>query len=504
MSSRRLLVIGGDAGGMSAASQARRRSRPEDLEIVAFERGEYSSYSACGIPYLVGGVVTDVDDLIARSPEEHRRNGIDLRMGIEVTSIDLDASAVTARDAETGREVTELFDDLVIATGATPVRPPLPGVDARGVYGVQTLGDGMRLRDSVVETANEGGRVVVVGGGYIGIELAEALHEQHRPVTVVEAGPQPMHTLDADMGALVADAMRGLGITLLTDTRVDAFEVDAEGHVRAVVIGDRTIATDTVVLGLGVKPNVALARAAGIEIGPSGGIATDARMATSAPGVWAAGDCVECHHRVSNRPVAIALGTHANKQGRVIGINVTGGNMTFGGVVGTAATKICDYEVARTGLNEREAREAGFDFSAATIESTSRAGYFPGATPITVKVVVERSSGRLLGAQIVGREGAAKRIDVLATAIWNEMTVDEIQQLDLAYAPPFSPVWDPGCRARAPERAPGYRPALIRSAVRSFSYIMRTSSGKPTRGFQPSTSRAFDASPNSRSTSAGR
>jgi len=440
---RRLVVIGGDAGGMSAAAQARRRSEPDELEIVAFERGAYSSYSACGIPYLVGGLVSNVDDLVARTPEEHRRNGIDLRTGTEVVNIDVEARAVTVRDVESGRESREPFDDLVIGTGARPVRPPLPGVDAPGVYGVQTLGDGLRLRDEAIGDGGERGRVVVVGAGYVGLELAEALHLRGRAVTVVEAGAQPMQTLDPDMGALVADAIRGLGITLLTDTRVATFETGVDGRVRAVVIGERSIDADTVVLGLGVKPDVGLAHDAGIEIGPSGGIATNERMATSAPGVWAAGDCVECHHRVSNRPVTIALGTHANKQGRVVGINVTGGDAIFGGVVGTAVTRICEYEVARTGLNEREAHDAGFDIESFTIEATSRAGYYPGATPITVKVVVERSTRRLLGGQIVGREGAAKRIDVLATAIWNEMTADEVVQLDLGYAPPFSPVWDP-------------------------------------------------------------
>jgi NADPH-dependent 2,4-dienoyl-CoA reductase/sulfur reductase-like enzyme len=459
VSVRRLVVIGGDAGGMTAAAHARRRAGVDELEIVAFERGDYSSYSACGIPYFIGGLVTDVDDLIARSPDEHRRNGIDLRTRTEVTAIDVNARTVTARDVDSGRMVTEPFDDLVISTGATPRRPSIPGVDARGVYGVQTLGDGVRLRDEVAAGAADG-PVVVVGGGYVGLELAEALHRRGRTVTIVDAGVQPMSTLDADMGALVADAIRGLGITLLTQTTVDAFETDREGRVRAVTIGDRTIATDTVVLGLGVTPNVALAATAGIDIGPSGGIATTAAMATSAPHVWAAGDCVECHHRVSKRPVVIALGTHANKQGRVVGVNVTGGDAHFGGVIGTAATKICEYEVARTGLNEREAHDAGFDFETATIESTSRAGYYPDATPITVKVVVERG-GRLLGGQIVGREGAGKRIDVLATAIWNEMTVEEMQQLDLAYAPPFSPVWDPvliAARKATADNSPTRRP----------------------------------------------
>jgi len=461
VTARRLVVIGGDAGGMTAASQARRRATPDELDIVAFERGDYTSYSACGIPYFIGGLVADVDDLVARSPAEHRANGIDLRTRTDVTAIDLQARTVTTHDVDSGRAVTEPFDDLVIATGATPLRPPLPGVDAHGIYGVQTLGDGVRLRDEVVASAATNGPVVVVGGGYVGLELAEALHRRGRPVTVVEAGAQPMSTLDADMGALVGDAIRGLGITLLTDTAVDGFETDTNGRVRAVTIGDHTIATDTVVLGLGVKPNVELAHAAGIDIGPSAGIATDAHMATSAAHVWAAGDCAESRHRVSNRPVAIALGTHANKQGRVVGINVTGGDVTFGGVIGTAATKICEYEVARTGLNEREARDAGFDVDTATIEATSRAGYYPDTTPITVKFVVERGRGRLLGGQIIGREGAAKRIDVLATAIWNEMTVEEIQQLDLAYAPPFSTVWDPvlvAARKAAEQLSPTHRP----------------------------------------------
>jgi NADPH-dependent 2,4-dienoyl-CoA reductase/sulfur reductase-like enzyme len=440
---RRLVVVGGDAGGMTAAAQARRRASSDELDVIAFERGRYTSYSACGIPYFVGGVVDDVDALIARSPEEHRANGIDLRLETEVTAIDLAARTVTARGLESGAETLEPFDDLVVATGATPVRPDLPGIDARGVHGVQHLGDGIDLRDDVGATAGSDGRVVVVGAGYVGLELAEALHDIGRPVTIIEASDEPMDTLDPDMGALVADAIRSLGIELLCGARAEAFEADRDGRVRAVVAGDRTIATNLVVLGLGVEPNVTLARDAGLRIGPSGGITTDARMTTSVEHVWAAGDCVECHHRVSNLPVVIALGTHANKQGRVIGINVTGGDTAFGGVLGTAVTKICAHEVARTGLNEQEARDAGFAITTATIESTTRAGYYPGSTAITVKVVADRTDGRLLGAQIVGREGAAKRIDVLATAIWNEMTVADIEQLDLGYAPPFSPVWDP-------------------------------------------------------------
>jgi NADPH-dependent 2,4-dienoyl-CoA reductase/sulfur reductase-like enzyme len=251
-----------------------------------------------------------------------------------------------------------------------------------------------------------------------------------------------MSTLDPDMGALVSDAVRGVGVTLFTDENVEGFDTDG-GRVTGVTTTNRSVPADLVVLGLGVHPNVALAESAGVPIGDSGGIATDTRMNTRIPGVWAAGDCVESYHRVLHRPVVIALGTHANKQGRVAGINIGGGYATFPGVIGTAVSKLCQYEVARTGLNQTEANQAGFEWFSVKVESTTRAGYFPGAASITTKLVVERRSGRLLGGQIVGEEGAAKRIDVLATALWNGMTVDDMTGLDLSYAPPFAPVWDP-------------------------------------------------------------
>ncbi len=434
----RLVVIGGDAAGMSAAAQARRRRSVDELEIVAFERGAYTSYSACGLPYLVSGQIDDVDALVARSPATHRAMGIDVRTGSQVVALDLDARTVTVRGADA--EVVEPFDGLVIATGAVPARPPLPGIDADGVFGIQTLGDGIALRDAAQRASER--RAVVVGGGYIGLEMAEAMHQRGFAVTVIDAGPQPLAGLDPDMGAIVARAMRSIGIELLTDTRVDAIETDATGRARGVVAAGEQHAADIVVLGIGVHPNVELARAAGVRIGDAGGVATDDHMATSAPGVWAAGDCVETRHRITGRSVFVPLGTHANKQGRVAGINATGGDAAFPGVIGTAVTKICAYEIGRTGLSEREARAAGFDFAAARIDSTARAGYYPGATPITIKVVAERGTGRLLGAQIIGQEGAVKRIDVLATAIWAGMTADELSQIDLGYAPPFAPVWD--------------------------------------------------------------
>jgi NADPH-dependent 2,4-dienoyl-CoA reductase/sulfur reductase-like enzyme len=262
-------------------------------------------------------------------------------------------------------------------------------------------------------------------------------------VTIVCKAEPLLGALDADFSSRVANAITGLGIELRTETEVEGFGVDDEGRVRSVMTDAGEIDADIVVLGIGSKPNVDLAHAAGIRVGPSGGIAVDAHMATDQEGVWACGDCVESIHRVTGQPMVIALGTHANKQGRIVGTNVTGGTERFRGVIGTAVTKICAYEVGRTGLTEFAAQKAGMAYVTATIESTTRAGYFPGAETITVKVVAEQQSGRLLGAQIIGKEGAAKRIDVLATAIWAGMSVEEIESLDLGYAPPFSPVWDP-------------------------------------------------------------
>ncbi|CAM5330701.1 flavoprotein oxidoreductase [Streptomyces tanashiensis] len=440
--SERLVVIGGDAAGMSAASQARRLRSPGELEIVAFERGHFSSYSACGIPYWVGGDVATRGELIARSPEEHRARDIDLRMRTEVTEIDVPGQRVRSRDLESGAEAWTGFDKLVIATGARPLRPPLPGIDARGVHGVQTLDDGQALLDSLAGTP--GRRAVVVGAGYIGVEMAEALLNRGYEVTVLTRGEQPMATLDPDMGRLVHRAMDGLGIRTVVSAPVTKVLTGPDGGVRAVVTDTDEYPADVVVLGTGVVPETSLARAAGLPLGEYGGLLTDLAMRVRGHGnIWAGGDCVEVLDLVSGRERHVPLGTHANKHGQVIGSNVGGGYATFPGVVGTAVSKVCDLEIARTGLRERDAREVGLRFVTVTVESTSRAGYYPGAAPMTVKMLAERRTGRLLGVQIVGREGAAKRVDIAAVALTAGMTVEGMTALDLGYAPPFSPVWDP-------------------------------------------------------------
>jgi NADPH-dependent 2,4-dienoyl-CoA reductase/sulfur reductase-like enzyme len=440
----RVIVVGADAAGMSAASQAK-RMRGDDLDIVAFDRGTAASYSACGIPYWIAGDVKSRDELIARSAEEHRKRGIYVHLRNEVTAIDLAAREVVVHDLDRDRMHRAPYDELVLATGAVARRPPIEGVDAPGVYGVQTLDDGSAVLAALDRRPRT---AVVVGGGYVGIEMAEALLRRGVHVTVLESAAEPMSSLDPELGRLVHRAMAGMGIDVRVGTTARAIEV-SDGRAAGVVTDDRTFPADLVVLGLGVTPNTSLVRAAGLWLGPSGGVRTDRRMRVVDDGgqpvenVWSAGDCVEVQHRVSGAWLHIALGTHANKQGRALGTNLGGGYATFPGVVGTAMTKVCDLEIARTGLGEEQARRAGFEPICTVTESTTRAGYFPGAAPITVKLIAERRTGRLLGAQIVGREQAAKRVDAAAVAIWNGMTVEEVMSLDLGYAPPYATVWDP-------------------------------------------------------------
>lgn len=429
----RLLVIGGDAGGMAAASQARRR-KPY-MEIVALEKGNRTSYSACGIPYLVAGDVQSPDELIARTPEEFRDNHrIDVRMHHEVMGIDLDARKVEVRDHSRERTFQLGFDLLQIGTGARPIRPDIPGIDLPHVHGVQTVDDGVALLERARQSNCR--KVAVIGGGYIGIEMAEAFIRWGAEVTLIEGNDQVMRTLDPDMAAPITKAMRRQGIEVRLGVRAQGFDE------KQVQTDAGPIDADLVILGLGVTPNSELAGDAGVTLGVRRAIRVNRRQQTSVDGVYAAGDCAESFHRVSKRQVHVALGTVANKQGRVAGINLGGGYATFPGVVGTAITKVCSTEIARTGLNESEADRNGFGYEAVTISSTTRAGYFPDTKPISIKLLAEHGSRRVLGAQIVGEEGAAKRIDVLATAITAEMTVDEVIDLDLAYAPPFSGVWD--------------------------------------------------------------
>jgi NADPH-dependent 2,4-dienoyl-CoA reductase/sulfur reductase-like enzyme len=429
----RLLVVGGDAAGMSAAMQARRRV--PDLEVVAVERGRHTSYSACGIPFLAAGTVGSVDDLVARSPDQLRAQRIDVRTGHEVTAIDLDARRAEVHNLTHGRTFALGFDLLLLATGGRPARPDIEGADQPHVHGVQTLDDATRLLDDIRRRRPE--RAAVIGGGYIGLEMAEAFARRGLEVTVIERGPEVMGGLDPDLGAAVGGAMRGFGIDVRTGVSATAVRPDR------VETDQGDVPADLVLLGTGVVPNAELAAAAGLATGARGALVVDRRQRTSDAGVWAAGDCCQSFHLVSGRAVHQPLGTVANRQGRVAGVNLSGGYATFPGVLGTAVTRVCSLEIGRTGLNRIEAEQAGFGFQAETIQATTAAGYMPEASAVTVKMLAEMGTGRLLGVQVLGGAGAAKRVDVAAAAIAGGLTVEDLIGLDLAYAPPFSPVWDP-------------------------------------------------------------
>jgi NADPH-dependent 2,4-dienoyl-CoA reductase/sulfur reductase-like enzyme len=436
VSRQRLVVIGGDAAGLSAAAQARRLRPAGELEIVVLEQGPEVSYSACGIPYWIGGLVPDRDALIARTPAEFEAKDITVRIGTRAEGIDLAAGeVVTAGGERLG------YDSLVVATGGKPLRPPIPGLDADGVHGVHGLADGADIRAAISAGAE---RAVVLGGGYIGLEMAEVLQTRGLEVTVVLADPLPMAQLDSDMAERVCKAMCDMGIDVQTDQPVREIEVDADGVVRAVRTDAGSYDTDLVVLGLGMGPEVSLAREAGLQLGATGAVdVAHTQRSRSHPEVFAAGDCAQTFHRITGEAVHVALGTHANKQGRVAGSVIGGRPARFAGVLGTAMTKVGDLEVARTGLCTTQAEEGGYDFRTEVIEATTKAGYYPGAAPIAVKLITERGSGLLLGAQVVGGPGSGKRIDVLATAIWAGMTAEALAGSDLSYAPPFSPTYDP-------------------------------------------------------------
>jgi NADPH-dependent 2,4-dienoyl-CoA reductase/sulfur reductase-like enzyme len=419
----RLLVIGGVAAGLSAASRARRIDA--SLPITVVEKGPAISYAACGLPYLVEGRVREADDLIVYTPEFFRRErNIEVRTSAEVVAIEHPRREAFLREGERLR-----YDRLVIATGARPDTAGIEGADLPHVFTLHTLSDGVRLREFLRERRPR--RAVVAGAGYIGLEAVEALRANGLAVTLLAGGAGMLGRDDAELARMLA-------------AHLERFRVEVRPSVLRTITPDRAgdIACDLVVLATGMRPNVALAAEAGAALGPTGAIAVSDRMETSLGGVYAAGDCAETTHLVTGRPAWIPLGTTANKMGRVAGACAAGARERFAGIVGTAIVRVCGLGVATTGLSLDQARREGFDAAAARVTARERARYFRGR-PTTIELVGDRRSGRLLGALVAGEGGVAGRINVAATALSRRMSVEDLEQLDLAYAPPFAPVWDP-------------------------------------------------------------
>jgi NADPH-dependent 2,4-dienoyl-CoA reductase/sulfur reductase-like enzyme len=437
MGHTQLVVIGGGAAGMSAAAKAARVGR--DLKVVVYEKGGFISFAACGIPYYIAGDVPDHRALVQRTPAQMAKQGIEVHLHHEVLAINTEARTVRVRDLEDDREYVRDYDKLVFGTGARPIRPTLPGSDLAGVWCVRSLDSGLALQRYLAERQPQ--RAVVVGGGYVGLEMAETLRRRGLDVAmVIRSGKVMRATLDDDMREIVTAELARQGVSVVEGAPV-AFE--GTERVEAIIMEDGRHVCELVLLGIGVQPNIALAESAGVTVGGTGAIATDSTMCTNLPGVYGAGDCAEALHLVTGKPAYIPLGSTANKQGRVAGSNAAGEAATFGGIVGTTVVRVFDLVVASTGLTAAKARMLGYAVSETKITASDISHYLPDASEINVKLVVEEESDRLLGGQIAGRRGVAKRIDVLATALYNRMTVTDLRQLDLSYAPPFAPVWDP-------------------------------------------------------------
>jgi NADPH-dependent 2,4-dienoyl-CoA reductase/sulfur reductase-like enzyme len=431
-----LVVVGGDAAGMSAASKAKREN-PE-IDVIVFEKGQWVSYAACGMPYYVKGAVEELDDLVTVTPAQFRdERDVDLRTGNEVVDIDPESETVTV---EGGSETFDQpYDHLLVATGASAIEPPFDGMDLDGVFTIHDMDEAGEIEQYVADQSPE--TAAIVGGGYVGIEMAEALAAHDVTVHLYEMLPHVLQPFGEPVAERVEEHLREQGVTLHLETAVSGFSGD--GDVERVHFDDTSAPADIAIVGVGVEPNVDLAAEAGIELGPTGAIATDEFGRTNHENVYAAGDCAEARHVVTGKPDHVPLALTANRAGRAIGQTVTGTPTPVGEIAGTAIVKAFDLGAARTGVvDEDRAREAGFDPVSVTISAPTRAHYYPGGVELAVTLLADRETGELLGGSLVGREGA-KRVDTVATALHAGMTVSELQNADLAYAPPFSPVWDP-------------------------------------------------------------
>ncbi|WP_339096731.1 FAD-dependent oxidoreductase [Deinococcus sp. VB142] len=431
----RIVVVGGVAAGMSAASRAKRFD--PGAEVVVFERGEYISYGACGLPYVLGGAVDDWDDLVARTPEQMRGRGIGVRLRHEVTGLDAQARTVTVSGPS--GVCTEPYDRLLIATGVSAIRPDWARTDAAGVHVLREIPDGQAIARSL-----EGARrVCIVGTGYIGLELAENLCRQGLSVVMLERGDEVGgNIVDVEYRRRIRAELERNGVDVRCGVTVEGLTV-REGRVSGVQTDTGLVRADTVIVAVGVRPNVELLKAAGARLGKTGAAAVNVRQETSVPGIYAAGDNCETVHRVTRRKVHIPLGLTANRMGRVAGVNMAGGDATFPGVVGTGIFKVFGLGVARTGLGQADAERLGLDAVSVDVESTDHASYYAGAAPIHVRLTGERGSGRLLGGQLIcSNPQSVKRVDVLAAHLHQRGKVEDLFQMDLAYAPPFSGVWD--------------------------------------------------------------
>ena len=435
----KVVIIGGVAGGATAAARLRRLD--ETAEIVVFERSGYVSYANCGLPYYIGGVIENPEALTLQTPESFfARFRVDMRVRHEVTALHPDRKTVSVKNLETGEEFEESYDKLILSPGAKPTQPRLPGVGLEKLFTLRTVEDTFHIKDYIQRHHPKS--AVLAGGGFIGLELAENLRELGMEVSIVQRPRQLMNPFDPDMAAFIHGEVRRHGIRLALGHTVEGFQ-EKDGGVDVLLKDAAPLHADLVVLAIGVTPDTALASKAGLELGLKGSIVVNDRMETSAPDIYAVGDAVQVKHYVTGQDAVISLAGPANKQGRIAADNICGGDSRYPGSQGSSVIKVFDLTAAATGVNETNAKKAGLDVDTVILSPMSHAGYYPGGKLMTMKVVFEKRTFRLLGAQIVGYEGVDKRIDVLATAIHAGLTAVQLKDLDLAYAPPYSSAKDP-------------------------------------------------------------
>ena len=435
----KVVIIGGVAGGATAAARIRRLD--EKAEIMVFEKSGFISYANCGLPYYIGGTIENEVDLTLQTPQSfYSRFRVDMRVYHEVISINPDSKTVTVKNLGTGEVFEESYDKLLISTGARPVKPPFDGIDSDRIFTLRTVEDTLKIKKYVTE--NKSKSAVIVGGGFIGIEVAENLHELGMNVTLVEAAQQLMSPFDSDMAAFIHAEIRKNGINLMLNTRVEGF-ADTESGINVKLKDKDTLNADMVVMAIGVAPDTALAKNAGLALGIKDSIVVNDRMETSHLDIYAVGDAVQIKNFVTDSDTLISLAGPANKQGRIAADNICGGDSRYTGGQGSSVIKIFDLTAASTGINERTAAQSGLAFDKVILSPMSHAGYYPGGKIMTMKVIFEKETYRILGAQIIGYDGVDKRIDVLAAAIRAGMKAYDLAELDLAYAPPYSSAKDP-------------------------------------------------------------
>ena len=435
----KVVIVGGVAGGATAAARIRRLD--EAAEIIVFERSGYISYANCGLPYYIGGVIADPEELTLQTPESfYSRFRVAMKVRHEVTGIHPERKTVSVKNLETGEEFEEGYDKLILSPGAKPTQPRLPGTGISKLFTLRTVEDTLRIKEHI--DRHHPKSAILAGGGFIGLELAENLRELGMEVAIVQRPKQLMSPFDADMAAMIHGEMRRHGVRLVLGQTVEGF-AEKGGGVDVLLKDNAPLHADMVVLAIGVTPDTALAKEAGLELGIKDSIVVNSRMETSVPDIYAAGDAVQVKHSVTGQDVLLSLAGPANKQGRIIADNICGGDSRYAGSQGSSVIKVFDMTAAVTGINETHGRKAGLDVDTVILSPMSHAGYYPGGRVMTMKVVFEKGTYRLLGAQIVGYEGVDKRIDVLATAIHAGMKATELKDLDLAYAPPYSSAKDP-------------------------------------------------------------